>query len=503
MSLRTWFAKYFSYIPHPPPAPQRDYAGARIDRLTNAWKSSNQSADSVLRYSLATLRARSRDLAENNDYVAGYLELLSNKVIGPNGVRLQSKVRGGDGKLDKDANGAIERAFAAWGKKGVCDVTGKLSWVECQRLALISVARDGEVFVRIIRQRGINQCNLALQFIEADMVDVNKNDTLDNGNTIRMGVELTPFDRPVAYHVFKRHPGNSGFGSTAGDTIRIPAEEMLHIYRQLRPGQTRGIPWTASIMTRLHHLGAYEEAAIINARTGASKMGFFTRTMDAGSGLDYTKDPSGNLVSEVEPGSLETLPAGYDFKSYDPAYPSNEYDGFVKRQIKGASCGLPGATYADLSNDLESVNFSSIRSGTINARDSYRVLQTLLKEHLLIPAFEAWLDMALTFGQVTIVNGRRGPNTTLSVANYDKYNAPLFVGRGWDWVDPLKDQKANSEALANMVTTRTRIAAEMGDDFEDILAERAREKELAAEYKIDIEPLPKQPAAPAPAPPEG
>ena len=479
-----------------PPA-YRDYAAARIDRLTSAWRQSTQSADGTLRMSLPVLRNRSRELAENNDYVAGYLELLSNKVIGARGIKLQSKVKGGDGRFDREANLAIETAFAAWGKRGVCDVTGRLSWVELQRLCLNSVARDGEVFVRIVKQRNINRFHFALQVIEADMVPVDKNDQLSNGNTIRMGVELNQFDKPVAYHVLERHPGNGAFGITAGKTIRIPADEMLHLYRQLRPGQTRGIPWTSSVMTRLHHMGAYEEAAIINARTGASKMGFFTRGLDAAD-MPGEYDSNGNLINEVEPGSLETLPKGYDFKPFDPAYPSNEYDPFIKRQLKGASCGRPGASYADLSNDLESVSFSSIRTGTINARDSYRVLQQLLIDQLCNPVFEGWLESSLIFGLIVVVSTKRGPNAVLSVANFEKYNAAQFVGRGWDWVDPYKDQLSNTEGLGNRTTTRSAICAEQGNDFEDILADLAREKELADQYGIDLE---QQPTVTAPAAP--
>lgn len=497
MGIITWIADKLGTRTDLPAPARRDYAAARIDRLTSSWKQSTQSADGTLRMTLPVLRNRSRDLAENNDYVAGYLELLSNKVIGSRGIKLQSRVRGGDGKYDRDANTAIEAAFAAWGKCGVCDVTGRLSWVELQRLALVSVARDGEVFVRIVKQRNINKFHFALQIIEADMVPVDKNDTLANGNTIRMGVELNQFDRPVAYHVLERHPGHSGFGITAGKTVRIPAEEMLHLYRQLRPGQTRGVPWTSSVMTRLHHMGAYEEAAIINARTGASKMGFFTRGIDAGS-LTGEYDTNGNLINEVEPGSIETLPIGYDFKPFDPAYPSNEYDPFIKRQLKGSSCGLPGATYADLSNDLESVSFSSIRSGTINARDSYRVLQGLLIDQLCLPVFGGWLESSLMFGLIVIANGKRGPNSVLSIANFEKYDAAQFVGRGWDWVDPYKDQLSNTEGLANRTNTRTAIAAEQGNDFEDILAELAREKELADQYGIELEQLPSVTPAVAP-----
>ncbi|MDD2365164.1 MAG: phage portal protein [Desulfuromonadaceae bacterium] len=490
MGVITWLAQKLN--PATPAPQQRAYAGARLDRLSTAFGfGGNQSVDAGLRFALPTLRNRSRDLAENNDYIAGYLELLGNKVIGATGIRLQVKSRGGDGKLDREANNAIESAWKAWGKKGICDVTGKLSWVELQRLSLISMARDGEVFIRIVKQLRINKFNFALQLIEADQVDINKNDILSNGNIIRMGVELNQWGKPVAYHVFETHPGDINLGAgTQFKTIRISADEMIHLYRQLRPGQTRGVPWTAAVMTRLHHMGAYEEAAIINARFGASKMGFYTKNAGAGDLPSDGKDESGNLISEVEPGQLEVLPEGYDIKTFDPTYPSNEYDPFIKRQVKGASCGLPGATYSDLSNDLESVNFSSIRQGTLNARDSYRALQQLMIDILCIPIYELWLGQSLDFGLLVIISNKRGPNVTLPAGNYDKYNTPLFVGRGWDWVDPLKDQKANSEALLNNLTTRTRIAAECGEDFEEILAERAQENELAESFGISLDPLP-------------
>jgi capsid protein len=77
-----------------------------------------------------------------------------------------------------------------------------------------------------------------------------------------------------------------------------------------------------------------------------------------------------------------------------------------------------------------------------------------------------------------------------TISNFEKYNAAQFVGRGWDWVDPYKDQLANTEGLGNRTTTRTAIAAEQGNDFEDILAELAREKDLAAQYGIELEQLP-------------
>ena len=58
--------------------------------------------------------------------------------------------------------------------------------------------------------------------------------------------------------------------------IRIPAEQVIHIFMPLRAGQTRGEPWLSPVMPAMKQLGGFREAAVINARIGASKMGFFT-----------------------------------------------------------------------------------------------------------------------------------------------------------------------------------------------------------------------------------
>ena len=48
--------------------------------------------------------------------------------------------------------------------------------------------------------------------------------------------------------------------------LMLSADEVLHLYIQERPGQTRGVTWFASAIKRLHHLAGYEEAEVIRAR---------------------------------------------------------------------------------------------------------------------------------------------------------------------------------------------------------------------------------------------
>jgi capsid protein len=54
---------------------------------------------------------KSRELAKNNDYIIGYLNLLQRNIIGYKGFRLQMKAVNTDGTLDIIGNEAIESLY--------------------------------------------------------------------------------------------------------------------------------------------------------------------------------------------------------------------------------------------------------------------------------------------------------------------------------------------------------------------------------------------------------
>ena len=42
--------------------------------------------------------------------------------------------------------------------------------------------------------------------------------------------------------------------------MRVPAAEVMHLFRSLRPGQLRGVPWMANAFVRLWELDQYDDA---------------------------------------------------------------------------------------------------------------------------------------------------------------------------------------------------------------------------------------------------
>lgn len=455
-----------------PKMKKRSYAAARAGRLFSDFIGSSNSADSELRFDLELMRNRSRELVRDNEYARRYMNLLKTNIVGE-GFRLQVKARNSDGALDYAGNTIIENAWKRWGRLGTPTADGRMSWLDCQKFVVEGLARDGEVFVKILRGNKYHD-GFGLQFLEADLIDEKKNDVLQNGNQIRMGVEIDKAHKPVAYYVLTAHPGDRYYHNSQSEKhIRVPAEEIIHIYMPTRTHQTRGEPFMVSAMSALKHMQAFREAEVIAARISASKMGILTTP----GGEEYIGDDTHENympVIDVEPGSFHQLPSGYSMEMWDPKHPSTGFGEFESAMLRGVASGL-NISYAALSNDLSSVNYSSIRQGALDERDGYRSLQMFVTQHFVEPVFRQWLMSAMDFGSIPIPANR-----------FDKFSdQTYFYGRGWNWVDPLREIQAAVVGLNSGVLSLSDISANYGRDAEETLSKIARDKELAEQFGLE------------------
>ncbi len=442
----------------------RGFDAAATSRLFSSWTTTNRTLDYDLKNDLRAVRARSRELSINNDYARKYLKACVTNIIGKNGIGFQSKVKDPGGDFDKMANDLIESAWKAWGS--VACVDGQLSWLDIQRMSVESMVRDGEILIRKVRGYD-NKFNFALQLIEADCLDETHNEELSNGNKIRMGIEFDAWEKPIAYYILAKHPGDGLYAYQGTDYARIPANEIIHLYNKERPAQSRGFPWMVSAMQRLNMLHGYEESELVSARVSAGKMGFFTSPDgDAPGTVVNEKDDNGDFIEDAEPGTFQPLPEGYKFEPWDPTHPSGNFKPFIEAVLRGAAAGL-GITYHTLSGDLTGVNYSSGRLGSLDERDFWLVNQKLIISRLCAGVFGDWLDMAILTEAIP-----------LPYRKIEKFNAPAWQARQFDWVDPLKDIKAQIMAVKAGLKTHSEVAGEQGQDFQEIV------EQLAWEYKL-------------------
>jgi lambda family phage portal protein len=495
--FKRWFSRE---RPAPAPVRLRGFDAARIDDLSFSFASTNASINADVNAGLARMRGRARNLAQNNDYAKKFLQQIKTNVVGPNGFALQVLARDG-AMLDSLANTLIETAFRAWCARGVCELSGKLSFIQVQGLIAQAVGRDGEALVRIWRGASAgNSHQFALQLLDVDRLPIDYNVAqVGNGNRIEMGVEINAQGRPVAYHLYPYHPGETTARSTVGARFeRVPAAEIMHLFRPSRPEQRRGVPEMHTAMFRLEMLSKFEAAAVVAARRGAETLGFFI-SVDGSAPILGEVGPDGNQISTSVPGQFDTLPTGYDFKGFDSKYPSESFGPFVKHQLRGISSGL-GVSYNSLASDLEGVNYSSIRAGVLEERDVWMDWQTWMIESFLTPVYEAWLPTAMAAG--AIAYGSSG--LPLPIRKIDQFLVHSWQGRRWSWVDPLKDVQANIESINAGLKSRRQVIAEQGQDLDEVWSQLQAENDLAESLDLefgsdDFSPRPAAPAAAAPA----
>ena len=245
---------------------------------------------------------------------------------------------------------------------------------------------------------------------------------------------------------------------------------MIHIYDPERADQTRGISWLAQGMVNGHQLRGYIEAAVINSRASACKMGFFRDpTGDAGEYQGEGIDNSGATIETAEPGLMKDI-GRHEFVGYDPKYPHEQFDPFVRSMIRLIASGL-GVSYQTLSGDLSDTSYSSGRQGLLEERETYKSAQEFIRETFLDRVYAEWLAMGIVTGRLN-----------LPFAKFSKFNAPKWTGRRWAWVDPLKDVQAAKEMRAAGFKSSTQIVNEMGGDIEDTYQEIEDENKMAEKH---------------------
>ena len=462
--------------PATPRLGRRAYEGALVSRLTADWVTSSTSADAEIDGSLVRLRNRSRQLLRDNPYVQAARRAIVTNVIGC-GIRMQSRVPmvPGNGRLDKPTNDRIEAWWRRYCRKEHIHAAGKLSFARILRQAMAAVPESGEVFIRLVPEAfGNSGTPLGLEILEADLCDETHTVGPDvNGNEWRMGVQVSRWGRPTAYRFRLRHPGDVS-GAVGYQTADVPAEQIIHLFIPERPGQTRGVPWFASSIKRMHHVAGFEEAEVVGKRARSSLMGFIQSPEGelVGDGVE-----DGERLTNFEPGVFKHLAAGEEVVVPQLGNADTEYEAFLRPMLRSLAAGS-GVPYPTVSADYSQSNYSSSRLERLEVLELWRSLQDWIIEDVCQVVFERAMAAAVGAG-------------TLQLPGYDlapeRYEAVKWFPRAWEFVDPQKEAAANKDLVRSGFKTQAQIVGEQGGDLEDLLLARAAEVKRAEQLGIQFD----------------
>ncbi|WP_240127017.1 phage portal protein [Thermomonas alba] len=467
------------------------YDGVGGGRRAVAWQVGNPGAVAALASTQGELRAKSRDLARRNAWAAAGIEAFVANAIGT-GIKPQSMV----------TEAAVREAIHAlwWDWVEEADAAGLTDFYGLQALACRAMLEGGEALVRLRWRRPEDglPVGLQLQVLEPEHLPTTLHRDLPSGNVIRAGIEFDRLGRRVAYHLTRSHPGDGSLAPMSGtggmETVRVPADEVVHLFRPLRPGQIRGEPWLARALVKLHELDQYDDAELVRKKTAAMFAGFITRLAPEdtlmGEGLP---DAQGVALAGLEPGTLQILEPGEDIKFSQPADVGSSYGEFMRQQFRAVAAAM-GITYEMLTGDLTQVNYSSIRAGLLEFRRRCEAIQHGVIVHQLCrPVWRAWMEQAVLEGALSLPGFARRRREFL---------AAKWIPQGWQWVDPLKEFNALKLAIRAGLMSRSEAISAYGYDAEDIdreiAADNARADELGLVF--DSDPRHDQPTPTSPTP---
>ncbi|MFN3953403.1 MAG: phage portal protein [Pararhodobacter sp.] len=385
-----------------------------------------------------TLRTRARYLANNNPWLAQAVANWTGALIGPG--------------IEPTGEPEAVAVYNLWAD--LADADGRTDFRGLQAQIAQSMVVDGESFVQIIDSPE----GPRLRVLPPELVDESMTADLCGGRFIVSGIEVNADGTRSHYHVLPGRP--TDVFATSAQPVRIPANEILHIFKPLGPGQVRGVSWLAPVILPAGELDQLLDALLMGVKVAAMHAGFVVDLNGVGTSADLWE---GEAQPSLEPGTMVRLPGGTDVKFNSPGQIS-EIGAFLRLNLQQLAAGL-GLPEHLLSGDLTNANYSSLRAGLLPFRQRVEQIQyhTLVPQ-LLNPVWRAVQSWAAAAGDLP--GYEDDPRRFLTV----EWLPPAFMQ-----VDPLKAVQADIAEMEAGLTSRRKLVAARGWSLADLDAELAAE----------------------------
>lgn len=464
------------------------YTGALLSRRAlGSWAAIPQDADSALLPDLQTLRERSRDLVRNNPLAGGAINTAVTNIVGT-GLKLQSRpdreiLNFTDEQADQwESN--VEREFRMWASDPqYCDIRKTLNFADNQDLVFRQTLENGDAFTLMAREKAKNfPYTLRLQLVEADRV-CNK-DLVKDTETLSAGVERDKTGAPVNYHIMDQHPGNWLYRSGYTWTI-VPAfgeksglRNVIHSYRMLRPGQTRGVPYLAPVIETLKQLGRYTEAELMGTVVSALFTVFIKTELGAPmlgpmQGDSAVTGSVGSSDTDVKlgNGALIGLRPGESIETADPKRPNTAFDPFIKAILEqvGVALEIP----FEILIGHFSASYSASRAALLEAWRFFRGRRRWLASSYCQVVYENFLAEGIALRRIA------APGFFSDPLFRRAYCGAIWIGDAPSQIDPLKEVDAAEKRLELGLSTLDEETVMLtGGDFEANYPRIKKEREM-------------------------
>ncbi|WP_440496079.1 phage portal protein, partial [Serratia sarumanii] len=472
------------------------------------WQPALWSPDNEINIYRDRIVSRVRDLARNDGWASGSITRVLDNAVGANfrpilkpDYRMLALMTGNtafDATWADEYGKVVEAHWRSWANDPgrYCDVERKQTVSQMLRLGFRHKLLDGDALAVLQYRpdrlgRGRGRYATTVQIVDPDRLS-NPQQNFDMPN-VRGGVEIDGDGAPIAYHIREAHIGDWWSGAKTMTWRRIPREtswgrpHVVHDYDHERGAQHRGNGILTPVVQRLKMLIKYDqselEAAILNAVFGAYITSPYDPQMvEAAMGETFDDTQIGayqegrvdfhndRRISLQNGARMPILYPGEDVKAVNAARPHSNFEVFESAALRNIAAAT-GLSTQQVTQDWSDVNYSSARSAMLEAwktltrrRDDFSVgfAQPILSA--FIEEIHDAEDLPLPSGAPHFLDARAA------------YCRARWMGPGRGWVDPVAEKKGAILGMdAGLSTLEMESAENAGEDWEEMLDQRARE----------------------------
>ena len=501
-------------------------AGAAAD--LGCWGGPPQSVDLDVAQAGETATGRVIDLQNNSSNEAGAMQQHVAAIVGPHGLKLSARpdwraIPGGTEDWAREFAATLESEWRGYTSSDAnsVDIRRILNWPALSATLTQSAMQHGEILASFEPRRSPlpGEMQTAFRIIDPSRLsDPKDNPTAMRDRDIRQGVEYNSQGEPIAYWIASRHPrdlapstGRSAQRSKLKWTRspkwgRNGRMRIFHALDPTRAEQSRGIsPLVASL--RAARMLKRTEDATLQAAVLQSVMAVVVRSnaswSDVATALgaqstDPQSDGVSNFLSAMQKfqaarGSFyaanQPKVSGHnakvvhmlpdeDLEMKAAAAGNVEIAGFLKEMRAGVASNH-GLGLAEYSGDFSKVSFSAAKvSGALSAR-----IQAGRRERLITPTCR-WMFGAFVEELLIRRLDLLPREATFYGPERNAILRSVWTGPPVIEPDPSKAAKAADQRLSSGYSSLEREAALIGEDYEELIYQQARELRLKEELGL-------------------
>jgi lambda family phage portal protein len=380
----------------------------------------------------------------------------------------------------KELDAILKEKWLTWSADSeLCHSEGEHTFRQLEDLIFRSVIRDGDMFVLPLR-------NGTIQCVEGHRP---RTPRIGAKNVVH-GIKMDDQARREELWLAKEDIGINNTVASVTAVNRIPwrdksgRHQVFQVYFPRRSSQRRGYPavapvsdtigqsddlfFTTLVKSQMASLIVLLREQNLNAPAGLGGPGLGNGTLrDSGSGVRSIPGIDAGLDVTANPG--ETL------KFASANIPNAEFFSHANLLLTFIAVNLE-MPVAMLLLDASNTNFSGWRGTIDQARVRFRFMQRTMREQFHEPVYEfkvrQWIA---TDPAVAALAEQEGVN-----ALAHKWKIP-----GWPYIEPFKDAQADNLRIEKHCTSRRRVLAERGQEWEEIAPEIAQDNGLLIRHAIE------------------